>query len=89
MKMAAIPFEVNRYRKRPMPCFIRGCHDHAEHVVKYMSGPVVVQACLCHSCLNKSQEFILQGLGVHPEIFAPNLAEVQISFEDRHWKTAS
>jgi hypothetical protein len=92
MEIAPIPFEVNGYRKRPMPCFIRGCQNHAENLAKFVYGSVVVQGCLCHGCLNKSEEFILQGLGVQPKIslvFATNLAEVKISFEDPHWETDS
>ena len=90
MEIAPIPSDVNRYRKRPMPCFIRGCQNHAEHLAKFMYGSVVVQGCLCHGCLNKSHEFILQGLGVQPEILlasVANLAEVKTSFEDPHRKT--
>jgi hypothetical protein len=92
METAPVPFGVNRYRKRPMPCFIRGCQNPAEHLAKFMHGSIVIQACLCHDCLSKSQEFILQGLGVLPEMLlasVANLAEVKTSFEHPQRKTNS
>jgi hypothetical protein len=67
MEIATIPFEVNRYRKRPMPCFIWGCKNQAEHLTKFNYGDAVVQVCLCDNCLNKSPEFILKGLRAQPE----------------------
>ena len=67
MEIAPIPFEVNRYRKRPMPCFIWGCQKQAEHLTKFMYGDTVVQVCLCDDCLKKSPEFILKGLSMQPE----------------------
>jgi hypothetical protein len=67
MEIATIPFEVNRYRKRPMPCFIWGCKNQAEHLTRFNYGDAVVQVCLCDDCLNKSPEFILKGLRAQPE----------------------
>jgi hypothetical protein len=67
MQIEPIPFEVNRYRKRPMLCFIWGCLKEAQHLTKFMYGDTAVQVCLCDDCLKKSPEFILKGLRMQPE----------------------
>ena len=49
------------------PCFVRNCHHQARHVVKLRHGDVIVQVCLCNTCLRKSAKMILHGLGIRSQ----------------------
>ena len=67
METAPIPFSMNRYRKKPFPCFIWDCKNRVEHLTRFKYGDAVVQVCLCHNCLTKSPESILKGLSAQPK----------------------
>jgi hypothetical protein len=67
MQTTPIAVAVNRDRKRPMPCFISGCGQRAEHLTRFNYGDVVVQVCLCEKCLKMTPDCILSGLRPVPD----------------------
>lgn len=50
------------HNPQAFPCFIHGCQEPAEHLVKLTHGDAIVQVCLCNECQRKSVHTILQGL---------------------------
>ena len=66
MKTKPFLTEIPRSRKS-IPCFIRGCYNASEHVVRFKHGTATLQVCLCDECVNKSRESILRGLGIQTE----------------------
>ena len=63
MKTKPFLTEIPHSRKS-IPCFIRGCNNPSEQVVRLKHGTATLQVCLCDDCLSKSRESILRGLGI-------------------------
>ncbi len=84
--METKPFltEIPRFRKS-FPCFIRGCKNASERVIRLKHGTATIQVCLCNDCLNKPRESVLRGLGIQdPE--GLQLAKKPTSISLRPWE---
>lgn len=62
METTPIPVACNHHREKPMPCFIRGCHNQGVHLSRFNVGVAVIQVCLCDECVKKPMDVILNGL---------------------------
>lgn len=51
-------------RQKPIRCFVRDCKSASGHLTRFKYGSVTLQVCLCETCLRKSRESILRGLGI-------------------------